>query len=788
MTMTTTIELEQNSPAPSAPPGRPLCLVCGAATCEPFLDLGSTALANQLPERITDWQPRFPLRVCACPDCRHVQLADIVPPEAMFTEYLYVSSASTTLSAHFVELAAAAHRRAALTPADLAVDIGSNDGSLLAAIMARGARVRGVDPAANLAGLARERGVETDVAYFDASTAGRLRERHGPARLIAATNSFPHIPRLHSYLDGIEQLLASDGIFVIEAHYLADLVEHNAFDTIYHEHVSYWSLGPLERLLARHSLEVFDVERLPIHHGQLRVWIARRGTSQILPSVKRLRAEEENTRLGHPDTLDAFAGRVQALRQEIAAAVSGLRAAGVTVAGYGTVMATDSRTRQEREIVRRFASQARNEEGLAGEFALLRARAGRATPEAAMTVLTAGVALRPYAQERAWLPGESGPTVAELESRYGLSSIEFDANIPLRWRPYYRRALDDALTDMRRVFPTFNLTGLKVRFGDSPLGDKALAMHDPVSRTVYFPPGSGAGVMAHEFAHDLDWQAARRRYGVSIGYRTDRAVRQQADWLAGAVRRMAGAPRSRYDSLARDAASERPTEVFARNVDWFVSAALARDARMNGYLSAAQDPVLTGYASATTPEAARDAGEATLRALDGISPPSPKLRAWFDDRFGGGRRVTAHESVRRVLETPLEASEFRRYDAWTFTGSDAAVALLRTVPATSSAWACLLDGFSGFGADRSTARAVTQFAAQSRARGVVKQWATLSANLGPRAPWRMRALEGAPWSPEIGEQLTRQIRDAIMWHAVRDPGNREFPARSVRSGNGNCTR
>ena len=335
MTMTTTIELEQNSPAPSAPPGRPLCLVCGAATCEPFLDLGSTALANQLPERITDWQPRFPLRVCACPDCRHVQLADIVPPEAMFTEYLYVSSASTTLSAHFVELAAAAHRRAALTPADLAVDIGSNDGSLLAAIMARGARVRGVDPAANLAGLARERGVETDVAYFDASTAGRLRERHGPARLIAATNSFPHIPRLHSYLDGIEQLLASDGIFVIEAHYLADLVEHNAFDTIYHEHVSYWSLGPLERLLARHSLEVFDVERLPIHHGQLRVWIARRGTSQILPSVKRLRAEEENTRLGHPDTLDAFAGRVQALRQEIAAAVSGLRAAGVTVAGYG---------------------------------------------------------------------------------------------------------------------------------------------------------------------------------------------------------------------------------------------------------------------------------------------------------------------------------------------------------------------------------------------------------------------------------------------------------------------
>jgi hypothetical protein len=460
----------------------------------------------------------------------------------------------------------------------------------------------------------------------------------------------------------------------------------------------------------------------------------------------------------------------------------------VTVAGYSTVMDAGAGTRQDRELIRRFVSQARNEEGLAGEYALLRARADPSTPEAAMTVLTAGVALRPYAQERAWLPGESGPTAAELQSRYGLSSVDFDANIPQRWRPYYRRALDDAVTDMRRVFPTIDLTGLRIRFGESPLRDKALAMHDPVSRTVYFPSASGAGVMAHEFAHDLDWQAARRRYGVSIGYRTDRAVRQQSDWLAGAVRRMASAPRSLKDSVARDGTSERPTEVFARNVDWFVSAALARDARMNGYLSAAQDPVLTGYASATTPEAARDAGEATLRALDGISPPSPKLRAWFDGRFGGGRRVSVHESVRRVLETPLEASELRRYDAWTFAGVDAALALLRTVPETSSGWACLLDGVSGLGADRGALRAVTQYAAESRARGVVRRWASLSARYGPRAPWRMRALEGAPWSPDVAEQLTVEIRDAILWHAVRDPANREFPAMSLRSAEVGCSR
>ncbi len=462
----------------------------------------------------------------------------------------------------------------------------------------------------------------------------------------------------------------------------------------------------------------------------------------------------------------------------------------VTVTGYGSVLEAGARTRLQRDVIKRFVAQARNEEALAGEYALLRARSGSATPEAAMAVLTAGVALRPYAQERAWLPGESGPTVAELQSRYGFESIEFDSNIQMRWRPYYRHALDDAVADMRRVFPMFDLTGLKVRFGESPLKDRALAMHDPVTRTVYFPAGSGAGVMAHEFAHDLDWQAARRRYGVSIGYRTDRAVRQQSDWLAGAVRRMASAPRGRVDTMPRDMSSERPTEVFARNVDWFVSAALARDARMNGYLSAAQDPVLTGYASATTPEAARDAGEATLRALDGISPPSAQLRLWFDDRFGGGRQNTVHEAVRRVLETPLDASEIRRYDASSFTGIDGAMSLLRTVPATSSGWACLLDAVSGRGGgtDRNALRAVMQFAAESRARGVVQRWSAMSVRFGPRAPWRMRALEGGPWSPDVSEQLNRQIRDAILWRALRDPANGEFPATSMRSGAVGCRR
>lgn len=327
-----------SSITPVAPPARRhghLCLACSAAEPVEFLDLGRTALANNLPQTVTGWQPAFPLRVGLCPGCGHVQLLDIVPPEAMFTEYLYVSSASSTLSGHFVDLAATSHARAGLTPESLAVDIGSNDGSLLSALARLGTRTRGVDPAANLALLARERGIQTEVAYFDDSTAARLRAEHGPARLITATNSFPHIPCLDSYLAGIRRLLEPAGTFVVEAHYLGDLLEQNAFDTIYHEHVSYWALAPLERLLGLHGLEVFDVERLPIHHGQLRAWIGHRGAHAAAPSVARLRAEENERGLARLDTLQAFARRVEALAASIRQEVRRLNEAGLTVAGYG---------------------------------------------------------------------------------------------------------------------------------------------------------------------------------------------------------------------------------------------------------------------------------------------------------------------------------------------------------------------------------------------------------------------------------------------------------------------
>jgi hypothetical protein len=412
----------------------------------------------------------------------------------------------------------------------------------------------------------------------------------------------------------------------------------------------------------------------------------------------------------------------------------------------------------------RFADNISNEETLAAEFALLTAHATAPIPEADAAILTAAVALRPFAQERAWLPGEPAPTSRDLQARFGVA-VTYDAVVHAKWRPFFQRTLETSLLDMRRVLPGFDPRGLRVHFGISPLGDRALALHDPIRRTIYFPPASHSGVMAHEFAHDLDWQAAKRAYGGTGWYRTDHALRQSVDRLAGAVRQMASATRSDSASAPMTGIA-RPTEVLARNVDWFVSASLAREGRVNGHLSAAQDPVLTGYASAITPEAARDGGSATLRALDGLTSVPAATRDWFSGLFGEDRRLSVHEAVRRVLEAPLSRVSLNKtsYGPW-----DPTTFVSGFTPGNAS-WACLVESFAGSSGDASTIRAVVQYAAESRARGVVRQWAEFATRRPYASPARLRALTGAPWDPAIAESTVREIRDAILWSALSSKG------------------
>ena len=437
----------------------------------------------------------------------------------------------------------------------------------------------------------------------------------------------------------------------------------------------------------------------------------------------------------------------------------------IAVSGYASV--TAGRGSGTSAIARRrFVARSVNEETIAAEYALLRARSAEPVPGASLAVLTAGVALRPYAQERAWLAGESAPSARDLQSRLGIA-VTYDGTIRPSWRPVLQRNLEAAIEDLRRVLPAFDSRGLRVHFGASPLGEKALAMHDPIRRTIYFPAASSSGVMAHEFAHDLDWQAARREFGGTGWYRTDHAVRQSSDVLAGALRQMASAT---LETRAVTSSRDRPTEVLARNVDWYVSAALAREGRINGHLSAAQDPVLTGYASAVTPEAAREGGSATLRALDRLTTIPAPTRDWFSGYFGAERRLSVHEVMRQVLETPARTVDLRSDPTSLARSLEATRFLTWVPPEINAAWRCFLDGFSDRGTDAAAIRTVVLYSAEARARGLVKMWKEFAARHPEQISMRLRALSGAPWDPGIETAMLREIRDAILSSALTSNG------------------
>lgn len=468
-----------------------------------------------------------------------------------------------------------------------------------------------------------------------------------------------------------------------------------------------------------------------------------------------------------PATADVSSGRAAA---RVAARAVARRAAPpqapvtVTLTGYSSFVVSGARSPDARSARAAFVARSRNEETMAAELWALRATHGVA-PEASLAAVTAAVALRAYAQERPWLPGDDGPSVLELQNRLGLAALTFDSDVPGAWRPYFTRMLDVTVADLKTVFPTLDLAGLHVHFGNSPLKDRALALHDPGSRTIYFPLATGAGAMAHELAHDLDWQAARRRYGIRGGYGTDRSVRQYRDGLAATVRRLASAGRSRSDSAGVETPGERPTEAFARGVDWFVASALGHRGRMNGYLSAVQDEMLTGYASATAPLSGSIEGDATLDALRAITNIDPALLEWYDESYGISRNVSVAAAVRRVLMAPLGRLDVRGPTA-TFDAFAASSRMLRDSPEASAGWTCLLESPAMRGREGSGVREAMRVAAEARARGLVQRWGDYARGV-PDAAWRFRALGGAPWDLTVTDSTVREVRDAILWRAAR---------------------
>lgn len=316
-----------------------MCRFCGAPLVRTFVDLGKMPLANSYLRSPTEVESErvYPLHVRVCDNCLLVQVDTTVPPEHLFTDYSYFSSYSAIWTEHARRYAERAVRQLKLTKSSMVLEIASNDGYLLRHFMTAGIPVLGVDPAANVARVAVQSGVPTKVAFFGEAVARRLRDDDGvQADLIVANNVLAHVPHLNDFARGMAMALKPAGAITIEVPHLLRLIDQVQFDTIYHEHYSYFTLLSAERVLAAHGLSVFDVEELPTHGGSLRLWaghsgMARRASDRLVA----LRAEERRARLHEAAGYEGFARRVDECRASLTSFLSEAHAAGEMVVGYG---------------------------------------------------------------------------------------------------------------------------------------------------------------------------------------------------------------------------------------------------------------------------------------------------------------------------------------------------------------------------------------------------------------------------------------------------------------------
>lgn len=313
------------------------CRICDAALPPAFLDLGRMPLANSfLPSAgAVAGEAAYPLAVAACPACGLVQLTYVVPADELYRDYIYVSSTSDAVRAHAAALAERMIARHGWGASDLVAEVASNDGTVLKEFRRRGVRVLGIEPARNIAALAVADGIETVPEFFD-ETLGRTLAPRGRAAGIIARHVVAHVNDLRGLLRGVDAFLASGGVFALEVPYLGDLVAHREFDTIYHEHLSYFALRPLDRLCGDLGFAVVDVERVSLHGGSVIVSI-RRASDGTTPSARviAMREDEARRRFDMPPALAAFAADVMAWRARFTAFVDGLAAEGAIIAGYG---------------------------------------------------------------------------------------------------------------------------------------------------------------------------------------------------------------------------------------------------------------------------------------------------------------------------------------------------------------------------------------------------------------------------------------------------------------------
>ncbi len=310
--------------------------MCAGVRLRQFIDLGFTPLANAFlrADQLQEPEAHYPLQVSQCEDCGLAQLTHVVSPEILYRrDYPYESSVTQAGRRHWQEFADSACGQMALTDRDLVIDIGSNVGFLLECFRDNGMRVLGIDPSSNIVRIAEKRGVETWDEFFGPHVVKRILQEKGKAALVTATNVFAHIDKLRDFMSAVSDLLADNGVFILEAPHLGHLVQSLEFDTIYHEHVSYLSLKPLLRFFDTCAMEVFDVQERDIHGGSFRIFVSRAGRYPVRDSVREMLAWENEAGLYDAPVLAEFAAKVAANRSALARLLHDLKHRGKRIAG-----------------------------------------------------------------------------------------------------------------------------------------------------------------------------------------------------------------------------------------------------------------------------------------------------------------------------------------------------------------------------------------------------------------------------------------------------------------------
>lgn len=317
---------------------RSTCRACGGSTVRPFLSLGPMPLANSFIRSADEFadEPSYPLDVYFCKDCSLVQIMDVIDPEVLFRDYIYVTGTSDTIASHNMRYAGEVADLLNLQEGDLVVEVASNDGSLLKCFKHHKASTLGIEPAANIAKMASASGIETISQFFDSSTARRIRESHGPAKAVIGNNVLAHVDDPQDFLRGCKDLLDRKGLVIVEVPYLRDLIEQLEYDTIYHEHLCYFSVTTLRRLCDAVGLSIIRIDHFPVHGGTLRMYAGgREEYGDHSTDATKWAEEESDAGLTELASYNRFAADVSKNRAAVLDLLRSLKREGNAIAGYG---------------------------------------------------------------------------------------------------------------------------------------------------------------------------------------------------------------------------------------------------------------------------------------------------------------------------------------------------------------------------------------------------------------------------------------------------------------------